>query len=181
MKKIIFALLFLATAHLNFAQNKINQEESEISFSVTNMEVNVVEGYFEGLQGDVTFDPNDPESASFDMKLDPEDIDTGNGLRDKHLRNKKNWFYTKLFPEIKFKSTEVVESDDGREYKVIGDLTIKETTKEIEIPFKFSEKDDGSVHLLGTFELSRLDYEVGGEGTTLVGEDVAVKIKCVLE
>lgn len=180
MKKIAFLLFALAMVSLASAQQKINTEQSEISFSVTNLGANIVEGTFEGLTGTVSFDPYDPESASFDIRIDPETVDTDNGLRDKHLRNKQQFFYAKLFPEITFQSTKVVESEDGRSYKVIGNLTIKETSKEIEIPFKFVEKENG-VQLTGSFELSRLDYGVGKEGTTLIGEEVAVKIVCFIE
>ena len=180
MKKILFFFLAFACSTAIFAQQKINTEKSEISFSVTNLGANIVEGTMEGLEGDVTFDPYDVEAASFDIRLEAETISTGNGLRDKHLRNKKQYLYTKIFPVVEFKSSKVVESDDGRSYKVIGELTIKETTKEIEIPFKFGEKE-GGVQLTGSIELSRLDYGVGGEGTNLIGEEVAVKIVCFIE
>lgn len=180
MKKILFFFCALSLNAMIFAQQKINTEKSEISFSVTNLGANIVEGTLEGLEGNVTFDPYDVEAASFDIRLETETIHTGNGLRDKHLKNKKQYFYSKIFPTIEFKSSKVIESDDGRSYKVLGELTIKETTKEIEIPFKFVEKENG-VQLTGSIELSRLDYGIGGEGTNLIGEEVAVKIVCFIE
>ena len=143
------------------------------------MTVKTVEGTLEGLEGKVSFDPDDVEAASFDMSLDPSTIFTGNGLRDKHLTKKEIYFYTKLFPSIDFVSSQVIQSDDGRTYKVVGDLTIKDSTKQVEIPFKYAEKE-GGIRLTGSLELNRLDFGIGGENTTLIGEDVAVKIVCFI-
>ncbi len=177
--RTLFALLICFLSFSTFAQ-KINSEESEITFSVYNMTVNEVEGTMTGLSGDVNFDPDDPSTATFDVELDASTVFTSNKLRDRHLRNKKNLFYVELFPTLKFKSTEIIENSDYG-YTVVGTLTIRDMSKEVRIPFKMVEKDN-KIHLKGDITLNRLDYGLGeGIKPMMISEDIEATILCVLD
>ena len=54
-------------------------EEYEISFSTSK-----AEGTFKGLDGEISFDPENLASSSFDVSVKVSTISTGNDLKDKH-------------------------------------------------------------------------------------------------
>ena len=55
-------------------------------------------------------------------------IDTGDQKRDDHLKS-PDFFDTKKFPKVLFKSTKIAKSGAG--YKLTGDLTIRDVTKSV--------------------------------------------------
>src|SRR5699024_4485073 len=58
-------------------------------------------------------------------------ISTNNEERDQHLKS-DDFFNAEQHPQLKFESTNVEKTGEG-EYTVTGDLTIRDTTKEIEL------------------------------------------------
>ena len=61
-------------------------------------------------------------------------VDTGSPDRDAHLRS-ADFFDVERFPTMTFVSKSVSSNGDGT-YKVVGDLTIKDVTKEVELTFE---------------------------------------------
>src|SRR5438445_4759133 len=83
-------------------------------------------------------------------------------MRDNHLR-KEEYFDVQNYPRIRFVSTSVTV-DKNAHFTVTGQLTIKNTTKEISIPFTTTPKDGGYI-FTGEFKLNRKDFQVGGSST----------------
>lgn len=168
---ILFALLISAPV---FSQD-FDPEKSYIEFSVSNWWVNTVTGTIKGWEGSVDFDPENPQQASFDIKADVKTIDTENEERDEHLRS-ADFFEVETYSHIRFKSFRVNTLADG-ELVAIGNLTIKGVQNEVVLPFKH---ENGT--LTGELTIDRFDYNVGvDEGTMMVGNEVTVKIVCVLQ
>ena len=93
-------------------------------------------------------------------------IYTNNEKRDNHLKS-EDFFNASKYPNIKFKSTGF-EKKSGNDYVVNGELTIKETTKNISVPFEYKGEMDHPMmedtKILGLqFEtkVDRSDYKVG--------------------
>ena len=63
-------------------------------------------GLLSGLDGKIQFDPLNLNVSSFDVSLDANTINTGNSMRDSHLRN-DSYFDVKNYPRIHFISTKV--------------------------------------------------------------------------
>ncbi|MEO0734480.1 MAG: YceI family protein [Bacteroidota bacterium] len=133
------------------------------------------EGTFTGLSGTIVFDPADLAVAKFDVAVDASTIQTGNKTKDKHAR-KSAWFDVENHPQITFVSSAFRETADG--YSVQGDLTIKGTTKQVDIPFTFAEADGGGL-FTGSVNVLREDFGLDGPFLFggLVGDEVAVALR----
>ena len=90
-------------------------------------------GRFDELAGDVVFDKENPAKSSVNVTVQTESLDTHNPKRDQHLKS-PDFFNSKQFPTITFKSNKVEASGDT--YKVSGDFTLHGVTKPITVEFK---------------------------------------------
>ena len=176
MKKIIAFFLALAISIVAYGQT-IDTEKSVVEFSVSNMKFRTVKGTISGMKGEVKFNAEDLTGSRFSTSVDVSTIDTESKKRDAHLKN-EDFFEVETYPTLSFESQEVSNTDSG--YKVTGDLTIKNITKKVEIPFTISQVD-GQIQLRGDIVIGRLKYNVGTDtGTTMVGDEITVTIICVL-
>jgi polyisoprenoid-binding protein YceI len=105
----------------------IDPVHSEVGFSVRHMMVSKVRGKFTSFEGSVTTGENILDS-SVTATVDLESIDTGNGDRDNHIRS-ADFFEVEANKTMTFTSTGIRE--DGGEYKLDGDLTLKGITKPV--------------------------------------------------
>lgn len=131
-------------------------ESSEIIFSIK-YAGSVVNGTFSGLVADIKFDPLKPENASIKASVDVKTIETGIGLRNRDLRN--NFFEADKYPKITMQSTKI-EKTSPDNYMGTFNLTMKNVTKEIKLPFIFTKTPERA-QFKGSFSLKRLDYGVG--------------------
>lgn len=75
-----------------------------------------------------------------------------------HLKS-DDFFGVSKYPTAKFVITRVIAQDTKGNYKVIGNLTIKETTKEIKFFVNLVEKD-GKVTASGKLTIDRSEFNV---------------------
>jgi len=167
---IILVISFCSIGIIYAQQYQPVDEKSVVKFTIKNFGINTG-GSFKGLEGDIEFDNANPEKAVFNVSIDATKINTDNDSRDSHLR-KEEYFDVTKYPKISFKSEKVTGS--GERLSVSGQLTIKETTKNISIPFKAEAKDDGYL-FEGSFQLNRHDFKVGGNSMVL-GDNVTVSL-----
>ncbi len=136
------------------------------------------EGTFKGLEGTVIFDPENLSAANMDVEVATNTISTGNNTKDKHARG-SSWFDVEKYPSIKFKSSSFSKSVSG--YEVIGNLTMHGVTKEIKIPFTFSETN-GTGLFEGEFTVSRDAYGIEGPFLAFtVGDEFKVNLRVPVE
>jgi polyisoprenoid-binding protein YceI len=119
-----------------------------VEFGVKHMMVTTVRGRFAGVRGTILADEAHPENSQMGAEIDAGTIDTGNEQRDAHLRS-SDFLDVENFPTITFKSTRV-DVLGGDHLRVVGDLTIRGVTREVE-----------------------LDTTVNGRGKTPYGTEVA--------
>jgi len=161
MKKIISSLLILlTTVSISLAQYKPTDQGSTLKFTVKNFGIGV-DGTFTGFKGNISFDPQNPSSANFDVSIDAAPVNTDNSIRDQHLKG-EDYFDIKNYPLIRLQATKVVASKDG--YTLTGVLTIKGKSKPISFPFTASPSADGLI-FKGSFKINRKDFGVGGTST----------------
>jgi polyisoprenoid-binding protein YceI len=168
---ITLALLFFSSSVFGtLFQNWDLTEDYTIKFSTKK-----AEGTMQGLRGTVIFDPDDPESASFDVTVDVSTIDTGNDAKTRHAKN-KSWFHAEAHPTIRFTSGRVMRQGD--QFLTTGQLTIKGITKTVEIPFSFSPNEEGGL-FEGSLTVKRADYELDGPFLLggLVGDEVEISLR----
>ncbi|MFC5822315.1 YceI family protein [Nonomuraea insulae] len=112
----------------------LDAAHTRIGFVVKHMMVSKVRGHFETFSGSVTIAEN-PLDSTAELTIDAGTINTGAPDRDGHLRS-DDFLAADKFPKITFRSTRVV-SHSGDEFTVVGDLTIREVTKEVELTVEY--------------------------------------------
>lgn len=115
------------------AHYAVDPQHCSVGFEITHLGLSKVMGLFDECSGTLLLDEKDLTKSSVEFSIKVASIDTGVPARDEHLR-KPDFFDAEKFPEMKFKSKEVRRMGQG--YLVIGDLTIRDKTKAISIPFK---------------------------------------------
>jgi polyisoprenoid-binding protein YceI len=166
--RLVLAFVLLSLYSLANAQVYAPVDaQSKVNFKIKNFG-STVDGTFAGLKGSITFDASNLSGAHFDVTISTATLDTGIGLRDKHLR-KPDYFDVDAFPTIRFVSSKVEKSTKVNEAIVTGKLTIKKTTKEISFPFRYGEVN-GVQQFTGEFKMNRRDYAVGGKSISLSDE-----------
>jgi polyisoprenoid-binding protein YceI len=161
MKKLIYPamiVIVLATSAFTFVNQatiwNVNEDFYSVKFTSSKFE-----GSFKGLKSELRFDENNLAASKLIATIDATTINTGNGMRNGHARKGLD---AKKFPTVKFESTSIVKTSKG--YEAIGNLTIKDVTKSIQIAFTFQPIGDGGV-FAGTFSVKPAEYNVTRSGT----------------
>lgn len=170
------------------AKWQIDQAHSSIGFEVKHMMVSKVKGQFTNYSADIEVDDlADLSSANINISIDATSITTNNDDRDNHLKSAE-FFDIEQFPDIKFKSTSITK--DGDDYKVSGDLTIKDVTKPVIFDVEYGGKatNPWGVEVYGFEGKLKIDREEFGltwnaaleTGGVLVGKDIKIKLELEL-
>ena len=167
VSRISCLLIAFFAVNLGLAQT----ESADISFVIRNAGIGV-DGFFEENSLTYEFNPENLEASYFKLTIPTITINTGIKGRDKHLRKAK-YFDVENYPNLTFESTKITKTDSG--YMLMGELTIKKTTRAIEIPFTIEEVDSQK-SLSGYVELDRRDYDVG-KNHLILGDLVRISIK----
>lgn len=193
MKKILVLFLLsllglgAASAQSTWVADKAH---TDVLFTVTHMVISEVTGRFKDF--DITVEQKNPADfvgASFVADIRTGSVDTENEGRDKHLRS-DNFFNAEKFPSMKFKSTSV-EKTDSNTYRITGDLTIRDVTKQVVLDAKYNGqiKDPWGNTKAGfkaTTTVNRMDYGVTWSksldaGGVVVSDDVDVTLLVELQ
>jgi polyisoprenoid-binding protein YceI len=108
---------------------EIDPAHSHVEFAVKHLMISTVKGRFGEVEGSVTVERDDPETAEIDVMIAAESIDTRVGRRDDHLRS-GDFLHAERHPSLRFRSTDVERSGED-ELRVKGDLTIRDVTREV--------------------------------------------------
>jgi len=173
MKKLIILLLSVAVIkNPANAQYKPVTNGSSVEFTIKNLGINV-KGAFSGLEGNILFDPSHIADAAFDVSIDANSVNTGNDMRDNHLRN-DSYFDVKKYPRIRFVSAKIEQSNKKGIWLTSGKLTIKNRTKDISFPFTATASGDGGYVFKGKFNINRKDFDVGG--SSIISDNLEVTL-----
>jgi polyisoprenoid-binding protein YceI len=167
---------------------QIDNAHSHVGFKVRHMMISTVRGEFEEFWGTIDFDEENPEETTVDVTIDAASINTREEDRDNHLRS-EDFLYVERYPEITFKSKRV-ELIDENYATLIGDLTIRGETHEVELDVAYQGMAQSpwgtmSAGFSATTTLNRKDWglvwnkalETGG---FLVGDKLDVEIEVEL-
>jgi polyisoprenoid-binding protein YceI len=148
--------------------------ESSIHFTIHNFGFKTG-GSLAAPSGDILFNPDDLASSSFQVNIKTESINTDNGTRDEHLKEAE-YFDVKNHPLIRFASSSIRATGKKDSYEAKGTLTIKNTSREISLPFN-AVKSGSGWSFTGSFTMNRKDYGVGGSST--ISNELTVDIKVI--
>lgn len=166
----------------------IDPQHTQIEFSVRHMMISKVRGQFKSFEGTLDINTDNPAASSVAGTVDVASIDTREPQRDAHLRS-ADFFDAEKYPKLSFRSSRIEPAGKGR-YKVVGDLTIKDVSREV----VFDVTDEGRAQdpwgnqrwgVSASTRLNRKDFgltwnvalETGG---WLVGDEVTISAEVEL-
>ena len=157
---VTLAVGILAGSAFGADQYKIDPVHSSANFAVKHMMVSTVKGRFTDVEGEISYDPSDVTRSTVKAVIKTASMTTDNEKRDAHVKS-PDFFDVAKYPEIKFESTKIEKRGEG--YVAIGNLTIKDVTKQVEVPFTVNAAAMGGQKRLGadaTLTINRMDYHV---------------------
>lgn len=170
----------------NLTKWSIDPMHSEIEFKVKHLMISTVTGKFNEFDASIASANEDFTGAKISFSAKTASINTGNEQRDGHLKS-DDFFNSEQFPELKFESTSFVKNGD--DYKLTGNLTIRDITKEVVLDVVYNgTMTDFYGNVKAGFELTgkinRKDFNLKWSATTEAGGVVVsdeVKIHCNIQ
>lgn len=160
---------------------KIDPAHSEVAFTVRHL-MSKVRGKFEEFEGEIVTGESDVDSSAT-ARIVLSSVTTGTADRDNHLRS-SDFFSVEEHPVMTFSSTGLREKGDH--YVAMGDLTIKDVTKPVELEVEvLGEGGDPwggtRIGLEATTEVSRkefgIDFNIPVSGDKLmIGDRVGIQL-----
>ncbi|GAB6038838.1 YceI family protein [Fundidesulfovibrio butyratiphilus] len=174
---LTLVLLVLAAASAQARQKapvwKIDPDHTSFTFTIRHI-LGDVPGRFDKFSGKLSFDPENLDDSAFDITVKTASVNTAVAKRDEHLRG-ADFFEVKRYPDMRFVSTEILHKE-GDAYVAKGKLTIKNESREVEIPFTFRGVKDNpmqqGVKVAGfrfAFPVVLADYKVSDGRFTRMG------------
>jgi polyisoprenoid-binding protein YceI len=156
MPKFLSGICVLLLAIGQLQAQVYKTENGKVAF-VSKAPLNEFTGTSENLQGLIDLNQN-----LLDFFIDLNTLDTGIGLRDKHMRD--NYLETKKFPYGEFtgKMKTPMEMAVGKTYEVtaIGDFKIHGIAKPIEVPGKIKVISETQLELTADFKIKLGDHKI---------------------
>ncbi|MEP5612675.1 MAG: YceI family protein [Cyclobacteriaceae bacterium] len=177
------------TNHYSLVGNDylIDDQHSYLGFRIKYFGYSPVRGRFDEFEGTVFYDENNISSLSVSVAIDVNSINTGNSTRDEDLLKFDTWFDAPKYPNIQFVSKRVIVRADGG-FDLIGDVTIKGTTKEINVPFEpltgisLDYGGEEQIDYSGRFTLDRQEFGIfGGDFWSSIMEDGLTQLSDAVE
>lgn len=191
----LFALTFIAIGYASATDGNtilvddwsIDKSHSNVNFTITHF-FTPVDGAFEDYTADIQFNPNDLENSSIDVTIPVSGINTENDRRDNHLKS-EDFFNAEEWPNIHFVSNSIEQTGENQ-FVAHGELTIRDVTREFELPFELLGVMDHPMRdgqkvagITASAKLNRTDYGVGvGDwaATAVVGDEVDIRLNLEL-
>ncbi|HKV84020.1 MAG TPA: YceI family protein [Ktedonobacterales bacterium] len=164
---------------------QLDTAHSELAFAVKHMMVSTVRGRFRTFGAEIDLNEKRAGDSRVDVTIDLASVDTGNEMRDNHLRS-ADFFDVAKYPTATFVSKRVEERGEG-EYHVIGDLSLHGVTREtpLTVTAEGPHRDMQSQRRLGftiTGTINRKDFDLNYNaaleaGGWVVGDTVKLQIE----
>lgn len=184
MTTLFTILMFIAIPSVGRAAEwTLDKSHSQITFTVSHMVISEVTGSFGGFDVTVRGENDDLTDGSMEARIKVASINTGIERRDNHLRS-DDFFNAEKYPEITFKSSRIEKVGD-KNYKIHGDLTIREVTKPVTFDAVLNGviRTDKSVRSgwKATLAINRFDYGLRWSrtiesGGLVVGDTVRITV-----
>jgi len=144
---------------------QLDPAHTEISFLIRHMMVSKVRGRFDRFEGTITT-ASDPLDSTASASIDLTSINTGNEMRDNHIRS-ADFFDVEKHPTMTFTSTAL--RPDGDAFALDGDLTIRGITKPVTLALElngFVTDPHGGTRagFSATGTIDRTDFDVSYNG-----------------
>ncbi|MFW5760712.1 MAG: YceI family protein [Cyclobacteriaceae bacterium] len=133
----------------------VDTAHSEVTFKVRHLVIASVTGYFKKFNASIETDGDDLENAKINFEADINSITTNNEDRDNHLKS-DDFFNAAQYPKLIFVGKSLQKTGEG-EYKLTGDLTIRNVTKEINLDV------EGGQTAVDPYGNTKIGFEISGK------------------
>lgn len=178
---VIFAMYCACgTAMAQSVTYTIDTSHTRVVYGISHLGFSMMPGRFHDISGTLVFDPQSPEASQVDIVINPVSVTMDHAVLDKKLVE-ENFFNTRAYPTITFKSAKIVKTGD-KTGTVTGDVTLLGVTKPVTLDVTFNKKAFNkyagaeTVGFSATGKIKRSDF-----GMTYllpdVGDDVLLNIQ----
>jgi polyisoprenoid-binding protein YceI len=178
---ILCLLLLATTLHADSHTHTIAKGGSNVAEFHAEDTYDSFDGKTSDVTGTIVADPANPSAASVQMAINVDSLDTGNGLRNKEMRQR--YLETKKFGTATFKSVSVsgppsIAANQPADINVTGDLTVHGVTKRMTIAVRVVLIPDGRIHATTTFKIRMPDFGISVPHNILVtvNDEVPVRL-----
>lgn len=178
---LISSNVFAVGLKLTPGTYKIDPAHTRVSFLIKHFVVSEVQGRFNDVEGTFMLSDNIGKST-IDVTIPINSIDTAVAKRDEHLKS-PDFFDAAKYPTMTFKSKKFTGSLSS--FRVTGDLTIKDVTKEVVLVGKYtgSAKDPWGgtrAAVSANTKINRKDFHINYNDKIdigpAVGDEVTIQI-----
>jgi polyisoprenoid-binding protein YceI len=167
---------------------QLDSAHTQVEFRAKHMMITTVRGRFADTSGTIMVDEENPENSSVEVRIDARSIDTRVEDRDTHLRS-EDFLNVEKYPEVTFRSKRIegAHAEPGDEFLVVGDLTIRGETKEVELDatYEGQGKDPWGGTRAGFTASTKIDRRDWGltwnqaleTGGILVSNDITIELQ----
>lgn len=166
---------------------QIDKSHSAVNFTINHF-FTPVDGSFDEYEAVVNFDPSNLGESSIDVTIPVSSVNTRNARRDGHLLT-DDFFNAEAFPNIRFVSSEIIQ-DGENNFVARGQLTIRDVTREFDLPFELLGVMDHPMRenttvagIVASAQIMRNDFGVGTgdwRATAVVGDRVNIQLNLEL-
>ena len=160
----------------------VDDAHSFLEFSARLIGFNRVRGTFPDYSAHVFYDPDSVGRSAVSVRIAVAGVSTHEPERDQHLQS-ADFFDAARFPNMRFNSREIVAGRDG--FVAVGDLTIRDVTRPVEIPFAITAPlgvdpfGNSRFSAAGHVTISRRAFGVVGPKfwSTAIGDSIEIEFE----
>lgn len=152
----------------------VDRERSTVEFGIRHLLLVPLKGRFEEFEGTLVVDRAGDAVARGLVRA--ASIETGDATRDERLRGSE-FFDAERWPAIRFASERVERLDTSR-LRIVGELTIRDATRELELTARRTSATRDGIELALTGELSRSAF--GVESRQLLEAGISDRVELLL-
>ena len=167
---------------------QVDTSHTHISFVARHMMITKVRGEFTKYDIVVDYNEDNPSLSTVEATIYTDSINTRDERHDGHLRS-ADFLDSAQYPAMTFKSKRVESLPNGHG-RVIGDLTIRDVTREVALDVEFyglakSPWGTTSAGFCGLTKIDRRDWNLTWNqaletGGWLVGDQISIEIEVEL-
>lgn len=182
LKALTLGLAVASVATFSMAKPvayQIDPTHTATVFSWSHFGFSTPSANFSNIQGTINVDNDKPANSSVNVTIPLASLNTNVAALDEHLK-KAEFFDAINYPNITFKSTKV-ESLGNNQYKITGNLTVKDVTKPVVLDAVLNKQGEHpmtklqSIGFNATTSFDRSAFGVGGYVPN-VGDKITVNI-----
>ncbi|MFF1556290.1 YceI family protein [Streptomyces sp. NPDC058279] len=113
----------------------IDPAHSSVAAVAQHLGISSVHGRFTDFAGRIVVDPHDVSASRVEALIEAASIDTGNGLRDGHLKS-PDFLDVAAYPTIGYRSTGLTPAGPDR-WTVHGDLTLRGVVRPVDLDLAY--------------------------------------------